>query len=512
MSKLYHVISKNFKLLLRSKGSALIILFGPLFLILLIGAAFNTSNVYGIKVGIYADKYTPLGESLVQELTGKQFNVMKISSKDLCLEQLKAGDLHICSIFPADLSIDKESKIIFYVDPSRINLVYLVIEGISSKVATKSEEISLQLTKGLLEVLTTTKTNIEKTQTYPAQITQTSQQGNTYLQQAAATLKEQDFAFKEQDFDLDELQRITEELATTKNVSLTAILGPIGRMKQLVREKVTLMKKNAGLRDTTGKTLTEVQQTLARQEELAAELQEELDIIQAKINSVAMTSAGKIVSPISTSIEPVVAKKNHLNYLFPTLLMMIILFMGILLSAILIIREKTGISYFRNFISPTNETLFILGNYLTNVIIIFLQLFIVCGVAFYFFGKTLLSLLPQLALILLIFTTLFIFIGMILGYLFKSEETSILAAISISSLCLFFSNTILPLETLPGFIKHLTNYNPFVLGENILRKIMIFQTGLPALNDSIYIALGMVGISFIFVIITNMINKRTMQA
>src|SRR3989344_6148774 len=156
MSKLLHIISKNFKLLLRSKGSALIILLGPLFLILLIGAAFNTSTVYGIKVGVHANHYTPLAESLVQELAGKQFNIKKIASQESCLEQLKAGDIHICSIFPNDLSIDKESTIIFYVDPSRVNLVYLVIEGISSKVQTKSEEISLQLTKGLLEVLTTT--------------------------------------------------------------------------------------------------------------------------------------------------------------------------------------------------------------------------------------------------------------------------------------------------------------------------------------------------------------------
>ncbi len=512
MSKLFHIISKNLKLLLRSKGSALIILLGPLFLILLIGTAFNSSNVYGIKVGIYADHYTPLGESLVQELAGKQFNVMKITTKDSCLEQLKAGDLHICSIFPADLSIDKESKIIFYVDPSRINLVYLVIEGISSKVQTKSEEISLQLTKGILEVLTTTKTTLATLQNYPTQITEASQEGNTHLQEANALLKEQDFGIKEQDFDLDNFQRTIEQIQTTKNVSMNSVLGAFGRLKQTLRDKITIINNNAKIRNSASTTLQATQQTLDRQEELAATLEEALTTLYTTIDRVAITSAGKIVSPISTSIEPIVAKKTHLNYLFPTLLMMIVLFMGILLSAILIIREKTGISYFRNFISPTNEILFIFGNYITNILIIFLQLFIVCGVALYFFGKTLLPLLPQLGLILLIFTTFFIFLGMIIGYLFKSEETSILAAISISSLCLFFSNTILPLETLPGFIKNITAYNPFVLGENLLRKIMIFQTGLPALQDTIYIALGMVGLAFILVIITNMINKRAMTA
>src|SRR3989344_4532318 len=164
MKKILNIITKNFKLLFRNKGSALIILLGPLFLILLIGTAFNTSSIYGIKIGVYATTYTPLAENLLQELGKKQFLVLKQSSQDECLEKLKAGDIHICSIFPNNLAINQESKIIFYVDPSRINLVYLVIEGTSSKVETKSEEISRQLTKNILEKKTKDTTKNKKTQ------------------------------------------------------------------------------------------------------------------------------------------------------------------------------------------------------------------------------------------------------------------------------------------------------------------------------------------------------------
>jgi hypothetical protein len=44
LNELYNIVEKNIKRLLRSKMSALIILIGPLFLIVLLGLAFNNST------------------------------------------------------------------------------------------------------------------------------------------------------------------------------------------------------------------------------------------------------------------------------------------------------------------------------------------------------------------------------------------------------------------------------------------------------------------------------------
>ncbi|MEK6812928.1 MAG: ABC transporter permease [Nanoarchaeota archaeon] len=510
--KLGKIIGKNLKLILRSKGSALIVFFGPLFLILLVGTAFNTSSVYGIRVGVYADQYTSLGESLVQELAGKQFTVEKLASKETCIEELKAGTIHVCSIFPGDLSIEKESKIIFYVDPSRINLVYLVIEGISSQVETKSEEISLQLTKGILEVLTFTKEQLGHVKASPMEITHTSQTGLTSLQEADRLLGEQRFAFLENELEFDTIEEQAEQLRQQYNASVNGILGAVGRSKATLREKLAMLERSAVHRDSARRVLDALKNNFNKQEEEAAKLESAIQGIDQKVSGIASTSAGKLVSPISTSIEPVIAKKTHLNYLFPTLIMMIVMFMGVLLSALLIIREKTGISYFRNFISPTSEALFILGNYLTNILIIFLQLVIVLAVAFYFFKDALFAVLPGMLLVLFLFASLFIFLGMIIGYLFRSEETSILAAISISSIFLFFSNTILPLETLPVVIKKIASYNPFVIGESMLKKLMVFQSGIAGVQEMLLLVIGVVAGVFLLVLLTNALSKRATQA
>ncbi len=78
---------------------------------------------------------------------------------------------------------------------------------------------------------------------------------------------------------------------------------------------------------------------------------------------------------------------------------------------------------------------------------------------------------------------MFILIGMTIGYLFSSQETAILAALFIISGSLFFSNTVLPLETISQYVKWIVALNPFVLGESILKKILIFGFSLEDLTD-----------------------------
>jgi len=43
LNRIYHIIIKNFKIIIRSKSSALIVIFGPLIVMILIGIAFNNS-------------------------------------------------------------------------------------------------------------------------------------------------------------------------------------------------------------------------------------------------------------------------------------------------------------------------------------------------------------------------------------------------------------------------------------------------------------------------------------
>ena len=65
MLNIINIILKNFKLLLRSKSSALIIVIGPLLTIFLVGIAFDHMDKYSINVGIYLASESEFTESFI---------------------------------------------------------------------------------------------------------------------------------------------------------------------------------------------------------------------------------------------------------------------------------------------------------------------------------------------------------------------------------------------------------------------------------------------------------------
>ena len=130
---------------------------------------------------------------------------------------------------------------------------------------------------------------------------------------------------------------------------------------------------------------------------------------------------------------------------------------------------------------------------------VFFQLIIILGISASLFKAQVLTSLPLTALILLLVITFFTFVGMIIGYIFTSEETSTLAAISIGSIFLFLSNVIMPLETMPETIRKIAAFNPFVIGESLLRKSIIFQSNISSLANELLILLGYSIILFLII-------------
>jgi len=110
--------------------------------------------------------------------------------------------------------------------------------------------------------------------------------------------------------------------------------------------------------------------------------------------------------------------------------------------------------------------------------------------------------------ILLLITTFFTLIGMLIGYLFTSEETSTLAAISIGSIFLFLSNLIVPIESMPPAVQEIAQFNPFVLSEGILKKAIIFKAELSTLVPDVYYLLGASVVLFILIFILQKFTRK----
>ncbi len=508
---LFGLIRKNLKLLLRSKSSAIIVLLGPLLIIGLVGAAFNTTNFYNINIGTYSGYYNDLTLSVLQELEDKQFHVLKMNTMENCISKIKRGTLHVCAVFPDDMKIGSEEGVKFYVDKTRMNLVWVIIDSISSKISTRSSELSKEMTSVLLTTLDETRSVVSEKETSVSGAIESNLQMNKEVESYGKELRSVDLKYSTNDLGLDAIRAKVISLGSSVNASeseLNSVLRTIGETENKSYEVSRRLSNASSIIEKTITNMGSLGTSIKGSLNTMYQVGNMLANIMGKINSIEYTQAESIVTPIKTSIEPVISEKTHLNNMFPTLLVLIVMFVGLLLSSTLIVREKTSSSYFRNFITPTGDGMFIFSDYLTNVFVLFLQLIVVFLVSLIFFKEALYTVLFNSFFVLLLIVSVFVTLGMLIGQIFNSEEMNTLGAISIGSIFLFFSSTILPLETLPESIRNIAYFNPFVLGESMLKEIMLFNADLFVLFEPILINLVYIAALGSLVFIIRKMGKR----
>ena len=95
------------------------------------------------------------------------------------------------------------------------------------------------------------------------------------------------------------------------------------------------------------------------------------------------------------------------------------------------------------------------------------------------------------------------------SFLFNTEQTGMIGAISISSIFLMTSDLILPIENMPIYIQKFAHYNPFVISSEALKKSILFSSDLKSIQNEIFM-LGLMIVSiFIIIVIVEKIAKIT---
>lgn len=496
MVKLYEIVKKNLKILIRSKSSALIILIGPLLLILLVGSAFNTSSFSEITVGSYSGSYSDLSNSIITKLETDNYKITKLEDKEKCIDGVKSGAVNVCAVFPDDLTVESGREIELYVDQSRVNLVFAIKSAILSKVTERSDELSADLTGTIISQLTQTSSELQSKRDEIISVQQKNSDLRSKVGELESTVINMNVNFSEVNLIITEIKNETDELEIEYNASFNTL----NNLVSSIGAEINSFNALDTSRTNALAKVSEINSEISSSNLQLQTIRDSTDSIITRIEAIAVTDVDSIVSPIKTVTKPISKEETNINYLFPTLIMMVVMFVSILLSSITVIREKTSAAFFRNFISPTNSVVFIFATYLTNILIILLQLVIVFGVMMTF-NANLASTLINISVALLVITTTFILLGMIVGYVFSSEETATIGSISLGTILLFFSNTIIPLETLPNGFRQIANYNIFVIGESIIRKIILFESSLKGVLSELYLLAAYIAVFLIAIFI-----------
>ena len=522
MTALFSLIKKNFKVLIRSKSSALIIILGPLLIIFLVGVAFDNINKFSLNIGTYSPEYSELTNSFIEKLNQEEYNVEKVDSEENCVERIKRGTLHTCIIFPANMVLEPQKKndIIFYVDHSKINLIYSVLDSLSTNIESRSSELSLDLTSNLLDKIEDTKTRLDAEKPTVINLKTENQQISEKIETFRANINEfSDTSAALRTYFLEKISVTQSVITVTQNRvdSSNASTTEKKNINQKLAEINThLLNMQTKINDPNSQQKTDWTEITRLTQEITTQINGLQDLVKGTIpkvdtikslieelytnlDSIGIKEAAAIVSPVNTQIRPVLPEKTYLNYLFPSLIVLVIMFISILLSTTLVQMEKHSPAYFRNFITPTRSITFIAATYITTILIVALQLLIILFISGRFFTAQVLPNIQIFVPILLLITTLFTLLGMAIGYVFESEETATLASISLGSIFLFLSNVILPLESMPLSIRNIAQYNPFVLAEGMLRKTFLFQASFDILKIEMLYLAGASLILFLFI-------------
>lgn len=530
MNPLWLLIKKNLTLLLRAKASALVVVFAPLLIILVLGVSYNTSSPYNLNIGIVPPA-SPENSALQEEVQAFMGTLQQEGFKTVtyernaeeqgvkdCLQDLSLGAVHTCIKVPASFAVEGNTpkEVLFYVDPSRVQLVWMIQETLNKKFDFKAQEISLELSQELLSTLSSSKAAVgEKKSQLQAAKDQTSSASSS-ISSAQNSLGGLDFAVSETIYDSlilenlsadatsagenialakgtiestnlssSEKAKITSDLEDAQNKvkgvaaalksdgSLSVLVGGMEVDLAAARSKLhslteTVQNSNSQL----GSSSTTLQEAVTAMDAIIQGLGE----VQGKLESQRVTDPATLAAPIITKVQKVGQEGTYLNSVFPALLVLVVMFTSLLLGTTLVMMEKNSPAFVRNFFLPLRKITFITATFLTNSIVMIIQLVIILGVSL-FFLEDLASHLPVIFLVLLVASTVFTFLGMGIGYLFISEETGVLASISLGSLLLFVSGVILPLESIPSLLRQIMFFNPYVIAEKVLREILIFKTG-----------------------------------
>ncbi len=218
-------------------------------------------------------------------------------------------------------------------------------------------------------------------------------------------------------------------------------------------------------------TLPKLDQAIIEINKLAAEIDKTI----TQFSQFDESSAEQLVNPINTEFSPVLGDLEKIHLIFPILLVFVITFISILLSNMVVLNEIHNPAYFRNFLLPINNLVFIIGLYITNMIVIAIQLFVLLLVAYFNFHIDVFSIFPQLAFAMFLVTTVFVLIGMILGYIIPTRQSSVIMCTFLALGIFLFSDVIFPVEIMPELAAYLANLNPLLVGENLFRKIIFFH-------------------------------------
>jgi len=293
--------------------------------------------------------------------------------------------------------------------------------------------------------------------------------------------------------DTDDLESALNKLNTSYNKTgdvsskLVDLRNTLSNASKEIDSAKTQLKNTKSTQSAVISLIDSSKKSLASTEKSVEDVKSRQEEVSGEVASFKITNPELIAKPIKTKIESVTTKNTRITYSFPYLLMLVVLFVGTMLSSTLVMLDKKSRAYFRNFTIPLNNLFLIFMTYITTVLILVVQVAIIIAVVRFGLDAPVLNNIAISALVIFAGISVFSLLGIVIGNLFSTFESITMTTIAIGSIFIFVSNLVLPLETLSPEIQQIARYNPYVITSEAIRKVMLFNTGIEMIAKDLLI-------------------------
>ncbi len=503
------LIKKDFISIFKSKLAIFALFLFPLLVVLVLCISLNVLGFQNIKI-VYYKNLTPENtetfNSILELLQSKNYILSEVNSYESCIEKVKLRIAHICIIPYAEP--EGKLNLQIYTDETKLNLAYALINQISQLIEIKSEEISIGLIQIIIDTIELTEKKVKEIKQKLDELGWKLGDIEVEKNSTESKIKEINTDFKIGEFELSELRDLVEKLKDTNASNLTndfnSLIDKIETKLQQTKDRfMNIERKKEEILNSTNK----ISILIFVEKKLRDDVQSDLNKIDEATKRITERNVSVLTSPIRSTIIPVSIPQKNLDYILPELLAFILMTFALFFSSMVTIKEKKSKAYFRNFLTPVKDLTFIFSSYLFLLIIFVIEIFFIILLISKF--STLIDKIFLLNFIplLLISSTSFIFLGMLIAYLTRDEEICILIIFFILLGSLFFSPTIIPSEMVKQVvIKNIISFLPFNLVENSLRDLIFFKFSITKEFLSLFFFLIY---SFIFFLLTFLLRKLT---
>jgi ABC-2 type transport system permease protein len=219
--------------------------------------------------------------------------------------------------------------------------------------------------------------------------------------------------------------------------------------------------------------------------------------------------AKKIANPIEINVRSTLTDNaSNIQKLFPLIAGTVAMFISLLLGNILTLSEIHSPAYLRTVISPLSRFWFILGIFVTNIILVFLQMAILFNTGAVNFGIPILLNIWYLIGFVFFQIMTFTLIGMLIAYLVNSEQTSILIATFAVLFLFLLSDAVFPVEVMPAFARFIADINPLMIFKELYRYSIFYQPNFLDMGWQLLLSGGYIVLGFFLIVLADMGFKR----